>query len=384
MLRFAILILPVYVTLFWAVTLFADSRTKNKPRLMLAIFMLTTSFLYLGHASYFSMNYNLYQYLDSIYTLTSLSVYPLFYLYIKAIAKDGMITPKGFYVLAPALFFSITTAIALIIMSPHERHAYIHNVVFDEFLLYDFSPVAKFQIINYKLSRIVFALQLIPSIYYSIKHIKTYDKKIKDFYSCTEKRTLNWARDMMIVMVCISLIAITINTFGRAFFIGNLALVATLSLLFSTLLYIIGFLGFKQTFTISSYQSDILSDTSIETKTPPAGENTKIKLKEELVELLEQKQIYRKTDLRITDVSKMLNTNRSYISAIINTDFNCSFSDLINHYRIIYSKELLKDKRMFILDHISEESGFASVNSFLRAFRKETGTTPGQFRKQHD
>lgn len=62
--------------------------------------------------------------------------------------------------------------------------------------------------------------------------------------------------------------------------------------------------------------------------------------------------------------------------------YNSNFKDFVNHYRVEYAKKLLKAEENHILDYIAEESGFASVNSLLRAFRKETGTTPGQFRKK--
>ena len=98
---------------------------------------------------------------------------------------------------------------------------------------------------------------------------------------------------------------------------------------------------------------------------------------------METKQIFRNPDLRITDVSNLLKTNRTYVSGIINTEFNSTFCDMVNQYRIEYSKKLLLDRNLYILHYISEESGFASVNSFMRAFKKFTGMTPGQFRKQN-
>jgi AraC-like DNA-binding protein len=171
------------------------------------------------------------------------------------------------------------------------------------------------------------------------------------------------------------------NIIGKAFFINDLALIAIPSILFSIFHFSIGFLGFKQKYTIATYKIDVLKDSSSTARLP--GESMRHKLKSDLIKLIEEEQIFRNTDLRITDISKRLNTNRSYISGIVNNEFNSTFSDLINHYRISYAKELLKDKKMYILEYVSEESGFASINSFLRAFKKEAGITPGQYRKQN-
>ena len=110
-------------------------------------------------------------------------------------------------------------------------------------------------------------------------------------------------------------------------------------------------------------------------------EKTRDKIKRDLIKLLNEQEFYRKTDLRITDVSSELNTNRSYISNIVNLDFGTTFSELINSYRVVYAKKLLQENSLYVLDFIAEESGFASVNSLLRAFKKATGLTPGQYRK---
>ena len=371
----------MFITLFWAIALVTDAGKRDKPRLFLGLFMFVASVLYASHAAYFSLNYKIYSFLDPIYTLTSLSVFPLFYLYIKSIAKDGTIKAKGLWVLIPAISFTVATVITFAIMSPDELSAYLHKVIYKESGQFPFSTTANIQIIVFKLSRIVFVLQLIPSVYYSSKLIMEYEKQINEFYASTEERTIRWTRDIMIAMVGVSVFAVVANIIGKAFFINELALIAIPSILFSVFHFSIGFLGFKQKYTIATYKIDVLKDSTSSARLP--GESMRLKLKSDLVKLIEEEQIFRHTDLRITDISKRLNTNRSYISGIVNNEFHSTFSDLINHYRISYAKELLKDKKMYILEYVSEESGFASINSFLRAFKKEAGITPGQYRKQN-
>ena len=157
----------MFVTLFWAIALVTDAGKKDKPRLFLGLFMFVASVLYASHAAYFSLNYKIYSFLDPVYTLTSLSVFPLFYLYIKGIAKDGTINAKGLWVLTPAIFFTVATVITFAIMSPEELSAYLHKVIYKESGQFPFSLTAEIQIVIFKLSRVVFVLQLIPSVYYS-------------------------------------------------------------------------------------------------------------------------------------------------------------------------------------------------------------------------
>ncbi len=380
MLEQIVFTLPMFVTLFWAVALMLDSRSSDKPRSILALFMFLATILYASHAIFFSKNYWLYAFLDPLYTLTSLSVFPMFYIYIKAVAKEGGASLKDLLIFTPALFFGITSALSFVIMSPEELEAFILRMEYKENISFTFSSIGKMQIFLYKMSRVVFTIQIIPSVFQSWKLISAYEKKIAEFYSSTEEKTLAWARDIMVAMVSAALFSLVVNTLGKAFFIKESMLLMIPSLLFSIVLYSIGFLGFRQRYSIVNYERDLLKDNVNSNRY--AGDEIRGKLSGELIFLLEQEQIFRNNNLRITDICDKLKTNRSYISSIVNSEFKTNFSDLVNRYRIEYSKKLLLDENCYVLDYIAEQSGFASLSSFMRVFRKETGITPGIYRKQ--
>lgn len=381
MLEQIVFTLPMFVTLFWAVALMLDSRSSDKPRSILALFMFLATILYASHAIFFSKNYGLYAFLDPLYTFTSLSVFPMFYIYIKAVAKEGGASLKDLLIFIPALFFGITSALSFVIMSPEELDAFILRMEYKEEISFTFSSIGKMQIFLYKMSRVVFTIQIIPSVFQSWKLISAYEKKIAEFYSSTEEKTLAWARDIMVAMVSAALIALVVNILGKAFFIEKSMLLIIPSLLFSIVLYSIGFLGFRQRYSIVNYERDILKDNINSNRY--AGDEIRGKISAELVFLLEQEQIFRNNNLRITDICDKLKTNRSYISSIVNSEFKTNFSDLVNRYRIEYSKKLLLDENCYVLDYIAEQSGFASLSSFMRVFRNETGITPGIYRKQN-
>lgn len=380
MLRDLILTLPFFVTFFWAITLWLGVKNAGAPKKILALFMTVAALLYAGHAVYFSRDYNLYAIVDPIYTLANLSVFPLFYLYIKSLTKEESISLKSLWLLFPAVFFSLTSATVFLIMPKYELNEFIHVYLYKESGSLNFSTLVKFQIVVHALERVAFAILLFPCTYLSWKYIMEYEKKIKEFYSATENRSLAWTGKMLIATLTSAAFALILNTIGKSFFIEDLTLVVIPSLFFSLLLYTIGYLGANQAFSIKDYLQDLLDDKTI--KNVFSYDSVKSKLYIDITRLLEEDQVFRSSDLRITDISRALKTNRTYISGVINNEFNSSFCDLVNHYRVNYSKKLLLHKKLYILEYISSESGFASVNSFLRAFKKETGITPGQFRKQ--
>jgi len=105
-------------------------------------------------------------------------------------------------------------------------------------------------------------------------------------------------------------------------------------------------------------------------------------LKERIVSLMEEEQLFRKKDLRIADFATLLHTNTTYISATLNSGLGMSFPRFVTSYRIRYAQEQMRlqpDKKLSV---ISDEAGFANENSFFRAFRAETGLTPSEWREQ--
>ena len=113
-----------------------------------------------------------------------------------------------------------------------------------------------------------------------------------------------------------------------------------------------------------------------------APEKTYPDLQERIVKLMEQEQLFRKPDLRITDIAARLHTNTTYISACINSQMGLSFPRFVTQYRIRFAQQQMKlfpDKK---LSSIIDEAGFASENSFFRSFKAETGCTPAEWKQQ--
>jgi AraC-like DNA-binding protein len=376
-----ILYMPMFVCFFWAVALLLDAGKSDKAKTALGIFMVVSTILYFSHVVFFSSSERFYMIIDPLYTFSSLSVFPLFYIYIRLLSKDIDFNPFVLWTLIPAFFFGACLAIIYSLLDEQELRELARKVIYKEKVDFSFSPMGKAGEIIYKAGRVTFLVQVVPFIYYSRKHITEYNRNIEEFYSSTEGRNLTWVRLMTIIMILTGIFAIISGIIGRAYFAESAALLAIPSFVFSIMLFSIGFLGFKQTHSIRDFRKDMMFKVIPKESCLSVQEKTRDKIKRDLLKLLTEREFYRKTDLRITDVSSELNTNRSYISNIVNLDFGTTFSDLINSYRVVYAKKLLRENNLHVLDYIAEESGFASVNSLLRAFKKATGQTPGQYRK---
>ena len=98
---------------------------------------------------------------------------------------------------------------------------------------------------------------------------------------------------------------------------------------------------------------------------------------------IRESKIHLDPNLSLNSLSKMINTNSSYLSKGINHYYNQNFTDFINEFRVETAKALITSSKMdyYTLDGIAKESGFNSISTFNRAFLKIAGTTPSQYKK---
>ncbi len=102
-----------------------------------------------------------------------------------------------------------------------------------------------------------------------------------------------------------------------------------------------------------------------------------------LLQLMEKEKIYLKPDLNLKTLAQHLNVHYNYLSQIINEQLHQGFNDFINNYRIEAAKKKLLDPaedNKTILD-IAYDTGFYSKSVFNTAFKKFTGMTPSEFKR---
>ena len=189
---------------------------------------------------------------------------------------------------------------------------------------------------------------------------------------------MQWPKIILYSFVATSALTVVTNFLGRSFFYQYPILLLLTGMSYAVFLFILGFLGYLQNHSIETYETDAVAIAEVE----PERINTK-KIRSELTKLFEKEQIFKQTDLKISEVATRLNTNRTYISNLINSECGCSFSTFVNKYRVDEAKRLLCDEQYkdYSLEQISTLAGFGSLHSFIRVFKEITGTTPGRFRK---
>ena len=85
--------------------------------------------------------------------------------------------------------------------------------------------------------------------------------------------------------------------------------------------------------------------------------------------------------LSLNTLSRDLHLNKYYISHIMSNKLNIGFNDYINSLRVSNACKLLV-KTDNTITEISETVGFNTLRTFNRAFSKQMGCTPSQYRQK--
>ena len=99
--------------------------------------------------------------------------------------------------------------------------------------------------------------------------------------------------------------------------------------------------------------------------------------------LFEEQKVHLDFEITILKVAKLLRVQPYLISKVINNEFEQTFPEFVNEYRIKEVKEKLGDpsKSHLSIESIAYESGFVTSSAFYSTFKRATGKTPGQFRR---
>ena len=86
-------------------------------------------------------------------------------------------------------------------------------------------------------------------------------------------------------------------------------------------------------------------------------------------------------DLSLKTLAEQLNVTPGYLSAVFKKECGCTLTDYVNDRRLDYALHLLTNTNLQI-QSVAFESGIQDPNYFIRLFKRRTGMTPGQYRKQ--
>ncbi len=224
----------------------------------------------------------------------------------------------------------------------------------------------------------------IAAIAISIREILTYSSLVKNTYSDLDMLQIKWLWQFVIGVIPIVLVwgaeLIRIALGGR----GDSTFTTIVWLLIIIFIYFLSFRAYQQRNLPGKFSESTKNDR----KTPLSPENSNQKDYEELgrklKDFMESSKIYVRHDLTLYDLSREIDISPRLISTCINRKFGNNFAEWVNSFRVEKALEHLKDpaRNHFSVEGIGADSGFKSRSAMYAAFRKQTGHSPGHFRKE--
>lgn len=96
--------------------------------------------------------------------------------------------------------------------------------------------------------------------------------------------------------------------------------------------------------------------------------------------LMSSDKMYRRKDISLDMIAESVGTNRTYVSKCINSMAGMTFYNYLDMYIIRDAKDIIcRDSMNF--KELSDFLGYSSLSVFYRVFQRETGMTPGKYRK---
>ncbi len=199
-------------------------------------------------------------------------------------------------------------------------------------------------------------------------------RRIAGLYSYRERIGLRWVPFAAALFVIYGSVVVVDVFFGRPDSVQTVA-------------FNFFFAGFYLTINLMGVrQQDVYTPAAPadDKQAPPVAvmnPATRRRLLRTLPELMETQKIYLDPELRLDTVAQMLNTNRTYISTVLNDDLGKSFIVWVNEYRVGEAISMMTGPggREKTISEIAEKSGFKSNSSFTEFFRRQTGVSPGKF-----
>ena len=375
MIQMLLTTVPLMACLFTTVNLFLEQKRLNRqnlPMRWLTAWAITATLLYMGHLIYFQRQTEWIPVSDTVYVAMNLCVYPLYLIYISELTEGKPYSTRPLilaWLLGPSILGGIACGILYFSMNPQENTDFIIHYLYHNNYAY-LKGKANILAMTHQVCRMIFCLQVIIVAVIGTRKIKKYHDTINQLYADTENKEVRGIHMLLILFVATSVCSIIFNIIGRYCFINSLWL-SIPSLSFTILLFLIGWYGMHQHFTMSDVIEQHPEEAIAANIFTSIDKNV---LCTQLDQLMKEKKLFLEHDLRLEQVTRELGTNRTYLLQALKEGMDMTFKEYINRLRIAYAEKLMKNNPSLTKSDIATMSGYNTQSSFYRNYNSYKST----------
>ena len=339
--------LCLFWSIFWLARWYGD-RSEPRVKRTITLFFVAATVLYTDHWFFFS---DAQSFIGAwTYLIANLSVYPLYYTYLRALTRAKR-NAEMYILFLPAALIAV--------IFPLNTH---------------FGWIAEEHVLLF--TRLCFAVEVIWVWWRGYRVLRETRARLDDIYADDRSYLLHPTWLIQHLLGITAAFSMCLNLLGRDFFAESM-IVSIPAVVMSALLFGIGY--------VAAHTS--LPRETIVADAPQAKETTAEEtdaLMQQIATALRKQRLFASPDLTIQDLATAVHSNRTYVSRCINRRTGLSFSQYIARYRVEHACQILRDPS-YASDHEAitaaiMRSGFSSDQSFYRVFKEITGETPLQYR----
>lgn len=361
--------LPMWVCAIFAVELLLHwRRSQESAHGWLCLWASVTALLYFGHFVYFNEASKWLPITDTLYVACNLSVYPLYVVYISQLTDKRPISSQLLLMLAitvTPIVFALGVGILYTLMTPEETSAFLKVYLYGG-STEGLTGIPLSQAWLHNIARIIFTLQVVAVVATGVRKIHHYNQQLQFLYADTEDKKLNSITTILWLLVITSAFSIVVNAIGRQSFEGSL-LLAVPSVLFSVLLFCIGWMGLQTHSYIGEMEEN--EDLQPVESTDSMGPDFAL-LAKQFNQLMSDEQLFLQHDLRLDTVVQRLGTNRTYLLAALKQETGMTFNEFINSQRIAYARQLMSSNPSMLKSDVATRAGYNSLSAFYRNLKQ--------------
>ncbi len=360
--EFAILFCAL-LGLIWAYFLFTHKRGNPQANKYLGVLIVSLSLLILRQVVRINEAQTFTQFVYFFSQGIVFLIGPAFYFHIKRLANQQSNRQFEWLHFLPAfIVFCMMTYLFVIRIELNE----FKNLILFKIVLFCFVAI---QIIH-----------LFIYLFNSKRLVKTFEDFHKQYFSSLTNINLKWIKRLMLITTVFNVVILAMYLLilsGGYYHINN-----TADFLFLVLISILIFSIIIHTWRQPEIVSGLYKEKN-KYKTSPLTPSLTRELKKQLTHLMDHDKIYLTKELNINDIASKLEVQAYIVSQLINQEFNLSFFNFINTYRITFAAEAIRHGilRSTTLEGLAFDAGFNSKSTFNRAFKKKMGCTPKEFAK---
>ena len=396
MLGLFIVQLPFSVCAVWCLLILLKRHKSLSDRLIMWVFGLLAVSFYCGSAHMDPFpNYHKLVICEILQQFCTLSVFPIIFLYIKSCYEESEVKWYSYLFTIPSIIQTLA-AIILTALVGFDRCAYLSEVIHN--MGYTFSGPSNlsglenlYVLFVFKIYFVIFFISLCVSIVCLFSKLFAGKFKFQHIIGFLRDHKSSFVANIICLFFVIYFVLWGCTViFGQSFMVNQSIFSSIWSLGVAIILFFVGYVSAVPSLPGGYINLDRLRHpfTGMRQSTqeflqgidsgPMAGVATAgyDKIMDSFKQYMDKEHGYLNPSLTIEEIARVLNTNRTYVSKLVNLYYGMSFRDYVNAKRLEYSRQLMIDEPDASLEYIAVKSGFQSSTQFIRKFRETEGITP--------